>query len=137
MAFAIEKYQSDYSIFTNFKPDHLNWHKDLQEYLDAKMNLIRNTKRCSIINNQVIQFAQENNLTMNLSTTSRIFRNDISSRDSTDGENIRISGRKKYKLSETNFSGLHNAMNILSCTLVVNEMKICSKRTKEYLKSIK
>ncbi len=137
MAFAMEKYRSDYSIFTNFKPDHLNWHKDLQEYLDAKMNLMKNTQRASIINEQVSQFVQESNLKIDLPINSRVFGNNISSRDSTDGENIKISGRKKYKLSETNFSGLHNAMNILSCTLVANEMKICSKRTKDYIKSIK
>lgn len=47
-----------------------------------------------------------------------------------------ISGRKKYRLSETHFSGLHNALNILSATLITNMMKICSKRVKEYLKSI-
>lgn len=57
MAYGIKKYQSDYSIFTNFKPDHLNWHADLQEYLDAKMNLIQRTKNRSIINDQIIQFA--------------------------------------------------------------------------------
>ena len=57
-------------------------------------------------------------------------------KDWTDGENITISGRKKYLLSETRFSGIHNAMNILSVTLVTNALKICSKRTREYLKNI-
>ena len=57
-------------------------------------------------------------------------------KDRTDGENIIISGRKKYLLSETQFSGIHNAMNILSVTLVTNVLKICSKRTREYLKNI-
>lgn len=137
MAYGIEKYQSDYSIFTNFKPDHLNWHTDLQEYLDAKMNLIQKTKRSSIINNQVIQFAQENNLHINLPTNTRVFTNSMIVKDGTDGQNIRVSWRKVYTLIDTNFSGDHNAMNILACTLVANEMRICSKRTKEYLKSIK
>jgi len=54
----------------------------------------------------------------------------------TDGENIIISGRKKYRLSETQFSGIHNAMNILSSTLVTASLKICSKRVKDYLKNI-
>lgn len=91
MAYGIEKYQSDYSIFTNFKPDHLNWHTDLQEYLDAKMNLIQKTKRSSIINNQVIQFAQENNLHINLPTNTRVFTNSMIVKDGTDGQNIRVS----------------------------------------------
>ena len=62
MAFSLKQYQSDYSIFTNFKPDHLNWHKDLQEYLDAKMNLMLRTKKKAIINEQIFEFAQDENL---------------------------------------------------------------------------
>lgn len=54
----------------------------------------------------------------------------------TDGESIIISGRKKYSLSQTSFSGVHNAVNILASTLVANEMRICSKRTKKYLSEI-
>ena len=106
MAFGVEKYQSDYSIFTNFKPDHLNWHADLQEYLNAKMNLLAHTKKMSMINHQVIQFIQENHLNIDLPIHTRIFQGKISHylpqiqadsvemtqfRDSTDGENIRIS----------------------------------------------
>lgn len=136
MAFSLKKYQSDYSIFTNFKPDHLNWHHDLQEYLDAKMNLIHGTKKQAIINQQVVTFAQQNSLQITVSENSRIFANTLDLRDGTDGQSIQISGRKRYRLSETNFSGEHNAMNILACTLVANEMHICSKRTKEYLKTI-
>ncbi len=136
MAFGITKYQSDYSIFTNFKPDHLNWHKDLQEYLDAKMNLVQKTKNTSIINNQIIFFAQENKLDIHVPSSARTFSNNIVIKDGTDGERIKISWRIKYQLSDTNFSGMHNAMNILACALVANEIKICSNRIKDYLKSI-
>ncbi len=136
MSFAIHQYQSDYSIFTNLKPDHLNWHKDLQEYLDAKMNLIHRTKKMSIVNQQVIDFARENTMRIQVKKNTRTFGTDYSLRDSTDGENIKISGRKKYLLSETHFSGNHNAMNILACTLVASEMKICSKRIWKYFQNI-
>ncbi|EKD30090.1 MAG: UDP-N-acetylmuramoylalanine-D-glutamate ligase [uncultured bacterium (gcode 4)] len=57
-------------------------------------------------------------------------------KDKTDGKNIIVSGQKKYLLNETRFSGMHNAINILSCVLVANVLKICSKRTREYLKDI-
>lgn len=39
-------------------------------------------------------------------------------------------------MKETRFTGIYNAQNILACALVANEMKICSKRTKSYLKEI-
>lgn len=137
MSYAIKHYQSDYSIFTNLKPDHLNWHKDLQEYLDAKMNLIHRTSKVPIVNKQIIDFVWENNLNIQIWENVRIFGSDYFLRDSTDGENIKISGRRRYLLSETMFSWPHNAMNILSCVIVANELKICSKRIKKYLKDIK
>ncbi len=122
MSFAIEKYVSDYSIFTNLKSDHLNWHKDLQEYMDAKVNLMSHTTKRSIINEQVMEFARENQLSIDTPDNMRIFGDDIAQRDSTDGDSIRVSGQRQYRLSETNFSGIHNAMNILACVLIANEM---------------
>jgi UDP-N-acetylmuramoylalanine-D-glutamate ligase len=94
MAFSLNKYKSDYSIFTNFKPDHLNWHNDLQDYLDAKMNLIQRTKYKAIINQQIISFGQENSLQIALPINYRIFINRVDFRDGTDGQVIKISGRK-------------------------------------------
>ncbi|MBO4356131.1 MAG: UDP-N-acetylmuramoyl-L-alanine--D-glutamate ligase, partial [Clostridia bacterium] len=29
------------SVITNITPNHLNWHKDMQEYVDAKLNIVR------------------------------------------------------------------------------------------------
>ena len=73
MAYYLRTFQSDYSIFTNFKPDHLNWHKSLQEYLDAKMHVIEHTKKLSCINDQVINFAQENSLYLERGASIKIF----------------------------------------------------------------
>lgn len=135
---SLPPFRPNYSIFTNFKVDHLNWHRDLQEYLDAKMNLFHHTKQKSLINAQIFDFAREKKLQFSLPENTRIFSGNakISPRDYTDGEKIVISGRKKYLLSETNFSGFHNAMNILSVTLVTNEMHLCSKKTRTFLTEI-
>ncbi|GAB0174433.1 MAG: UDP-N-acetylmuramoyl-L-alanine--D-glutamate ligase [Candidatus Altimarinota bacterium] len=140
MAYLLSSFKADYSVFTNFKPDHLNWHIHLQDYLDSKMNLLSRTKKVSILNSQVVLFANNNGLDIHVPLNSRIFSSELQMKgglkDSTDGEEIIISGRKKYKLSETRFSGLHNASNILSATVVMNEMGICSKRVGGYLKNI-
>ncbi len=159
MAYSLHSFRPHYSIFTNFKADHLNWHTDLQDYLDSKMRIIERAEKGSVVNAQVTEFAKENNLKIDVPRHSRIFhQSEISRRpqiqdsvemtgstgmtgretlkDYTNGEDIIISWRRKYKLSETQFSGAHNAMNILASTLITNMMKICSKRTKEYLKSI-
>lgn len=57
-------------------------------------------------------------------------------KDTTDGENIRISGRIKYQLSQTKLTGTFNAMNLLAAACVANELKICSKRIATYLPAI-
>lgn len=138
MVFSLEKYQSDYSIFTNFKPDHLNWHKDLQEYFDAKMNLILHTKYKGIVNQQIIDFVSHENMDHLLPDNVRIFyMSDSLLPDSTNGETINLSWGWQYTLSKSNFSGKHNAMNILSCLMIADEMNISLDKVSEYLKSIK
>jgi len=104
MAHSIRHFSPDYSIFTNFKSDHLNWHRDLQGYLDAKMNLIAHTKKQSMMNMEIADFAREHGLHISPPENVRWFGTAPDLRDRTDGENITISGRKKYRLSETNFS---------------------------------
>ncbi|MDP2103772.1 MAG: UDP-N-acetylmuramoyl-L-alanine--D-glutamate ligase, partial [Candidatus Gracilibacteria bacterium] len=137
MAYNIRKFHSTHSIFTNFETDHLNWHPNLQDYFDAKMRLFQHTTGTSVINAQVLAKAKELGLVIPSDIPNvRIFGRDDTLSDRTDGEDIIISGRRKYHLSETNFSGIHNAMNILSSTIVTNTLKICSKRTREYLRNI-
>lgn len=136
MTHAIQSFQSTYSIFTNLKSDHLNWHIDLQEYLDAKIHLIEHTTKKSILNHQLFEFVKDKNLELVPPENIRIFQNLESKRDWTNGNDIMISGRKKYSLSETNFSGFHNAMNLLSVGILASEMKICSKRMKKYFSEI-
>lgn len=67
-------FHSDYTIFTNLKSDHLNWHRDLQEYLDAKMNLVKHTKKKSILNEEVLEFVREKYLKVTLPENVRIFQ---------------------------------------------------------------
>ena len=102
MSHILREFQSDYSIFTNFKVDHQNWHKDMQEYLDAKMHIMERTRRVAVINSQVPEFAREHGLQIVLPDSTRLYQTD--KRDRTDGEDIIISGRKKYKLTETQLS---------------------------------
>ncbi len=67
---------ADYSIFTNFRPDHLNWHSDLQDYLDAKMRILHATKKTSIVNQQIIDYARDHTLRIEMPQNIRIFASD-------------------------------------------------------------
>ena len=137
MAYNIKIFKSTHSIFTNFETDHLNWHSDLQNYFHSKIRLLENTIGISCINEQILLRAREFGITIpKMIPNIRIFGKNINLKDRTNGMDIIISGRKKYFLYETQFSGIHNAMNILSSTLILNALKICSKHTREYLRNI-
>jgi len=43
MAYNLKKLKFLASIWTNFAPDHLDWHKDLQEYFQSKQKLLKNS----------------------------------------------------------------------------------------------
>lgn len=73
MSYAIRTFQTNYSIFTNLKPDHLNWHKDLQEYLDAKMNLMHHTKQGIALHEQILEFAKAQKLKIEIPQIARIY----------------------------------------------------------------
>lgn len=44
MAYHLRTFYADNAILTNLHPDHLDWHKDLSEYYNAKQNLLGHTK---------------------------------------------------------------------------------------------
>jgi|GEM_PF-1592863 len=44
MAYHIRTFYADNTILTNLHSDHLDWHKDLSEYYNAKLNLLAHTK---------------------------------------------------------------------------------------------
>ncbi|MFA6079870.1 MAG: UDP-N-acetylmuramoyl-L-alanine--D-glutamate ligase [Candidatus Gracilibacteria bacterium] len=44
MAYNIKKFTADNTILTNLHPDHLDWHKNLHEYYNAKLNLLGHTR---------------------------------------------------------------------------------------------
>ncbi len=39
---SIKEFKPNAAVITNISPDHLNWHKDMEEYLHAKMNIFSN-----------------------------------------------------------------------------------------------
>lgn len=137
MAYNVKTFKTDYSIFTNFEDDHLNWHSDMQDYLNAKLNIFKNTTKKAIIHSQVFDKIKKSWLKLEL-TNYRVFweSKDKNLKDRVEMPYIIISWKKKYSLEETNFSWNFNALNLLSATLVTSEMKICSKKTKTYLKNI-
>jgi len=54
MLYKLDNFSFDYSILTNLWIDHLDWHKDLEEYFDSKFNIIRYTKIYNTTNSECI-----------------------------------------------------------------------------------
>ncbi len=118
-------FKSDHSIFTNIESDHLNWHANLKEYLGDKLNLVRLTTGTAAVNVQIPERASSWKIPFEPLPQMRFFGalkngavpvgpNGTAVRDWTDGADVAITGRKKYRMSETRFGGLHNALNVLS-----------------------
>lgn len=117
----------DMTIITNLKVDHLNWHRNVQEYSDAKMNLAAHTKQGVVMNAQIGQFLAESGVHMpDIQTTVFTFSDnqEKTPKNYTDGENIIVNGEHVCCLSDTQFSGKHNAMNFLSVSMVLGKMGI-------------
>ena len=46
----------DVAVFTNLSPNHLDWHKDMDEYFDSKKNIYRFNENCKVIVNADNQY---------------------------------------------------------------------------------
>lgn len=45
------KHSADVAVVTNVTPNHLDWHKDFDEYIEAKKNIFKNNKACRVVLN--------------------------------------------------------------------------------------
>ncbi|UYP01087.1 UDP-N-acetylmuramoyl-L-alanine--D-glutamate ligase [Oceanotoga sp. DSM 15011] len=60
-----KNFSPEISILLNLAPDHLNWHKDLDEYYDSKFKMLKNTQKInglSIINKDIQKNINGNNI---------------------------------------------------------------------------
>ena len=44
----LEAFQAQYGAIINIMPDHLEWHGTMEDYIEAKMNLLMHSKHCFI-----------------------------------------------------------------------------------------
>jgi len=60
MLYNLNNFNFDYSIITNLWVDHLDWHKDLQEYFDSKFNIVDFTKNYAVMDKDNINLYKKN-----------------------------------------------------------------------------
>ncbi len=54
MAYSLQKFYANNTILTNLHPDHLDWHRDLAEYYNSKLNLLAHTKESIVYPQSVL-----------------------------------------------------------------------------------
>lgn len=116
MSYNLKQTKFNYSIWTNFEKDHLNWHPNMQEYFNAKLNLLKQTQNQSFINPKLWDRINLQNITF---------------------------FDTNYNLQDTNFFGDHNKQNLSACYLLVqrfiqdNKLNITDQQLKHIISQIK
>lgn len=115
----------DYGIFTNLSPEHLDYHLNMDDYFDAKMNLLKKSK-CSIINvddkygQKAYSLLQGKKISVGAVKKADVWANEI--------ENLRLEGIK-YNLNDNlgwsdinlPIPGIFNVYNsLLAATVCIN-----------------
>lgn len=145
MAHNIKDISFDYSIFTNFNPDHLNWHKDLKEYFNDKFKVIKHTKYKSIINNK-ISYVYDifNEIDKAWITKDKIkmfleywnTNSEINKIEITKELTYLVTNSYKYNFNNYILKWNHNAENLLSVILVAEGLWLDTKFIDNTLKDI-
>ncbi len=96
MLYKLNNFSFDYSILTNLWIDHLDWHKDLEEYFDSKFHMIDYTKKYSVTDKECLELYKK-----------RQWRS-----DNKIYKNMRIEiYQKHFDLEKTKFLWDHNKWN--------------------------
>ena len=107
MAYSLQEFSPDITIITNLESDHLNWHRNLQEYFLSKANLITRAKNTAFITKWVYE---------KLHNIGYIFPGNISLYGTTIQESypniVLPNSQTSLNIHETKFLGPHNALNI-------------------------
>lgn len=136
----IECFTPDIAVFTNLAPDHLEHHSSYEEYVNAKLNLIKNANK----NTKIIYFADDDYLSkLILSKNSQnCYYFAINRRPGfgvyIENSEVVVSDRfgetKLFSLSEFNELAYHNKLNLLASTLVAY---LCGVEVKNILLGLK
>ena len=107
MAYSLMEFSPDMTIITNLESDHLNWHRNLEEYFLSKANLITRAKDGSYITQQAYE---------KLENIGYAFPKNVSLYGTSIAENYPniplISTTGSLNIHDTQFLGPHNALNI-------------------------
>ncbi|MBR5155656.1 MAG: UDP-N-acetylmuramoyl-L-alanine--D-glutamate ligase [Clostridia bacterium] len=111
------KHSADIAVVTNVTPNHLDWHKDFDEYVESKKSIFRNNKNCRVVLNYDNEITRDfAKCTENPMYFSR--QNDLSQGLTlTDGKIVlKINGEEEevIKAEDIKIPGVHNIENYMA-----------------------
>ena len=113
----------DISVITNVTPNHLDKHNGMQEYIDSKCNIFRNSPGILVLN-------ADNNVTKNIKSDREIryfSREKETNAFYTDGKFIYFNNEKIIDVADLHIRGVHNYENICACLSAVYDIIDLSK----------
>lgn len=124
------------AVVTNVRPNHLDWHTDLEEYAEAKKHVFLGQQPGDLL---VLNADDPGSLSCKEAAPGRVrlFSRQTPQPDGAyfDGETIFFLGKPLMKRSEVRLPGLHNVENLMAALCAVGEQageKVCRKVAAEF-----
>jgi len=114
----------DVAVITNITPNHLDYHKDYQEYIDAKKNVyIHGGESSRLVVNH------DNELTRNIGAQNTVGKTTFFSKENIGDDNVYLSknviyrgGEPVIKTEDIKIRGIHNVENYMAAIGAVGDM---------------
>ena len=106
------------SVITNISPNHLDYHKDYQEYIDAKTCIYKNSNGILVLN-------KDNEITSNLTSTREIryfSRYQKTNYFYVSNSNIYYKDKLIINTKDLHIRGVHNYENICACLTAIIDL---------------
>lgn len=129
MAYNMTKFYVNNAILTNLHPDHLDWHRDISEYYNAKLNLLAHAKDCIIYPPSVLQALPS---LPHFPVASLVISEGIS----TENNLVALTPEASIDISERQLLGEHNVANILCAATLAFRLGISVKTLSGIIPSI-
>ena len=106
------------AVITNLEPNHLNWHKDYREYVDAKKNIMLHQGENDIL---VTNAANEDSIAVEKEAKgiSRTFSRKVDCLCCLKGDKITYGGEEILDIKDILLPGLHNVENYMTAICAV------------------
>jgi len=107
------------AVITNLSPNHLDWHTDYAEYIDAKTNIYRNMDESGIIVLNADN-ADSNALIPTVNSQLKLFSRTKKASVYLDGEVIKRGETEVLNINDIKIPGMHNVENYMAAIAAVD-----------------